>query len=95
MNTTSRSWLPKGKDGNDRHNYDGCDGRSICNRLGSGLGGRVHPWGRDQGNLEMKPAWHGGNKIPLSYLAKFSPKPKDGVPDDLRRFLDLNFTETK
>ena len=36
----------------------------------------------------MKPAWYGGNKIPDSYLAKFSPKPKDGVPDDLRRFID-------
>lgn len=38
----------------------------------------------------MKPAWYGGNKIPLSYLAKFSPKAKqdETLPLELRLFLD-------
>jgi hypothetical protein len=37
-----------------------------------------------------KPAWYGGNKIPLSYLAKFMPKTKqdETLPYELRMFLD-------
>jgi hypothetical protein len=45
----------------------------------------------------MKPAWHGGNKIPLSYLAKFSPKAKqdETLPLELRLFLEgLNGGDT-
>jgi len=37
--------------------------------------------------MKKQPAWYGGNKIPLSYLAKFSPKTKDDLPHDLRLFL--------
>jgi hypothetical protein len=38
----------------------------------------------------MKPAWYGGNKIPNSYLAKFSPKAKqdETLPVELRLFLE-------
>jgi hypothetical protein len=38
----------------------------------------------------MKPAWYGGNKIPVSYLAKFMPKAKQDatLPLELRLFLD-------
>lgn len=38
----------------------------------------------------MKPAWYGGNKIPDSYLAKFSPKAKqdETLPYELRLFMD-------
>ena len=37
-----------------------------------------------------KPAWHGGNKIPVSYLAKFSPKAKqdETLPLELRLFME-------
>ena len=37
-----------------------------------------------------RPAWYGGNKIPLSYLAKFSPKTKqdEGIPHALRLFME-------
>jgi len=37
-----------------------------------------------------KPAWHGGNKIPVSYLAKFSPKAKqdETLPHTLRLFME-------
>jgi hypothetical protein len=44
-----------------------------------------------------KPAWYGGNKIPLSYLAKFSPKAKqdETLPVELRLFLEgLNGGDT-
>lgn len=37
----------------------------------------------------MKPAWHGGNKIPNSYLAKFMPKQEhEDLPHELRVFMD-------
>ena len=37
----------------------------------------------------MKQAWHGGNKIPDSYLKKFQKAVEDkGIPHDLRVFLD-------
>lgn len=36
-----------------------------------------------------KPPWHGGNKIPDSYLKKFLTAVEDeGVPHDLRVFLN-------
>jgi len=36
-----------------------------------------------------KPAWHGGNKIPDSYLAKFMPKREhEELPYELRLFLE-------
>ena len=40
-----------------------------------------------------KPAWYGGNKIPVSYLAKFSPKSKQDedqyeLPLEVRLFLE-------
>ena len=35
-----------------------------------------------------KPAWHGGNKIPDSYLKKFQKSVEDeGIPYELRVFL--------
>ena len=39
--------------------------------------------------MTERPAWYGGNKIPVSYLAKFSPKAKqdETLPHDLRLFL--------
>ena len=37
----------------------------------------------------MKPAWHGGNKIPDSYLKKFWKSVEDEeIPYELRLFLD-------
>lgn len=40
--------------------------------------------------MTERPAWYGGNKIPVSYLAKFMPKTKqdETLPHDLRLFLD-------
>ena len=41
------------------------------------------------GDLTKLP-WYGGNKIPASYLAKFSiPRPpeEEGLPPELRQFL--------
>jgi len=41
----------------------------------------------------INPAWYGGNKIPVSYLSKFSPKAKQDedqleLPLELRLFLE-------
>ena len=39
----------------------------------------------------MRPPWYGGNKIPDSYLKRFtipSNAETDGLPDDLRGFLN-------
>lgn len=36
--------------------------------------------------------WYGGNKIPASYLAKFSlpiPPEEEGMPSELRQFLTM------
>jgi hypothetical protein len=41
--------------------------------------------------MKNKPAWYGGNKIPDSYLAKFSPKSDEDqleLPLELRLFLE-------
>ena len=38
-----------------------------------------------------RPPWYGGNKIPASYLKKFlppTPVEEDGMPHDLRVFLN-------
>lgn len=36
-----------------------------------------------------KPPWYGGNKIPASYLAKFSlPQQHEDLPYDLRLFME-------
>mgnify|MGYP001179306201 CR=1 FL=1 len=40
--------------------------------------------------MSTKPAWYGGNKIPASYLAKFSPKSDEDqleLPLEVRLFL--------
>ena len=40
--------------------------------------------------MDKQPPWYGGNKIPASYLAKFSPKTKqdEDLPYELRLFLN-------